>query len=108
MICLPYHVDLAETGADPSKPAKRAKVATVGLALSAISTAHAPPDLSLRPRPGATLPSKIPPAAIGGRSRSMFDFTRFDDGGIAEQAAVDNNTRRQRPYQRRPQKGSEE
>ena len=40
------------------------------------------------------LPSKIrPPAAIGGQSRSMFDFTRFDDGAIAEQAAVGNNSR---------------
>jgi len=39
------------------------------------------------------LPSKIrPPAAIGGQSRSMFDFTRFDDGDIAEQAAVGNNS----------------
>ena len=40
------------------------------------------------------LPSQIrPPAAIGGQSRSMFDFTRFDDGDIAEQAAVGNNSR---------------
>src|SRR5262249_45471545 len=46
------------------------------------------------------LPSKIrPPAAIGGQYRSMFDFTRFDDGDIAEQAAVGNNPRRQRPHQ---------
>jgi hypothetical protein len=29
-------------------------------------------------------PSKIrPPATTGGQSRSMFDFTRFDDGDIA-------------------------
>ena len=35
-----YLTDLASTGADPSKPAKGAKVATVGLALSAISAAH--------------------------------------------------------------------
>src|SRR6516164_6899605 len=31
-----YLVDLAKTGADPGKPAKGAKVATIGLALSAI------------------------------------------------------------------------
>ena len=35
---------------------------------------------------------------LGGQSRSMFDFTRFDDGDIAEQAAVGNNPRRQRPH----------
>jgi hypothetical protein len=35
-----YLIDLARTGADPDKPAKRAKVATVGLALSAIVAAH--------------------------------------------------------------------
>src|SRR5262249_34481987 len=35
-----YLVDLAKTGADPGKPAKGAKVATVGLALSAIAAAH--------------------------------------------------------------------
>jgi integrase len=35
-----YLVDLAKTGADPSKPPKGAKVATVGLALAAISAAH--------------------------------------------------------------------
>jgi hypothetical protein len=34
------------------------------------------------------LPSEVrPPAAIGGQSTAMFDFTRFDDGDIAEQAA---------------------
>ena len=35
-----YLVDLAETGADPSKPPRGCKVATVSLALSAISAAH--------------------------------------------------------------------
>ena len=35
-----YLTDLAATGADPGKTAKGAKVATVGLALSAISAAH--------------------------------------------------------------------
>ena len=35
-----YLVDLAKTGADPDKPTKGAKVATIGLALSAISAAH--------------------------------------------------------------------
>jgi integrase len=35
-----YLVDLAKTGADPRKPPQGAKVATVGLALSAISAAH--------------------------------------------------------------------
>jgi hypothetical protein len=35
-----YLTDLAATGADPSRSAKGAKVATVGLALSAISAAH--------------------------------------------------------------------
>jgi hypothetical protein len=35
------------TGADPSKPAKGAKVANVGLALSAISAAHRTAGLNL-------------------------------------------------------------
>jgi site-specific recombinase XerC len=35
-----YLVDLAETGANPDKPAKGAKVSTIGLALAAISAAH--------------------------------------------------------------------
>ena len=35
-----YLTDLAKTGAGPTKPPKGAKVATVGLALSAISAAH--------------------------------------------------------------------
>jgi hypothetical protein len=35
-----YLIDLATSGADPSKPAKGAKTATVGLALAAISAAH--------------------------------------------------------------------
>ena len=45
-----YLVDLATTGADPSKPPKGAKVATVGLALSAISAAHRAADLELDTR----------------------------------------------------------
>jgi integrase len=42
-----YLTDLAETGADPSKPAKGVKVATISLALSAISAAHRTAGLSL-------------------------------------------------------------
>jgi integrase len=42
-----YLTDLAATGADPGKTAKGAKVATVGLALSAISAAHRTAGLNL-------------------------------------------------------------
>jgi site-specific recombinase XerD len=42
-----YLVDLAKTGADPTKPGKGAKVATVSLALSAISAAHRAAGLEL-------------------------------------------------------------
>jgi site-specific recombinase XerD len=42
-----YLVDLATTGADPTKPRKGAKVATLSLALSAISAAHRAAGLDL-------------------------------------------------------------
>ena len=45
-----YLVDLAKTGADPSKPPRGAKVATVSLALSAISAAHRAAGLELDTR----------------------------------------------------------
>jgi site-specific recombinase XerC len=45
-----YLVDLAATGADPSKPPKGAKVATVGLALAAIAASHRAAGLELDTR----------------------------------------------------------
>src|SRR5271169_1503300 len=45
-----YLVDLAETGADPTKPPKGCKVATVALALSAIAAAHRAAGLELDTR----------------------------------------------------------